>query len=60
MTYYLDPSFIEYDEWFIASDPKVLWNYKDEKKVSNSIQEFYHLAKNNLIMGSSSKLIELS
>ena len=62
MTYYIEPNFTEFDEWFDKNiDQKDLLNYKDEKKFSNSIHEkFYFLSKNNLIIGSSNKLIELN
>jgi len=62
VTYHIEPNFIEYDEWFDNNiDPKDLFNYKDEKKFSNEMHEkFYLLSKNNLIIGSSNKLIELN
>ena len=40
MTYYIEPNFTEFDEWFDKNiDQKDLSNYKDEKKFSNSIHE---------------------
>ena len=55
MSYYAEPNFIEYDEWFdLNIDPIDLKNYSDEKKFTNSVHEkFYQLSTKNLTIGSS-------
>ena len=55
MSYYAEPNFIEYDEWFDANiDPIDLKNYSNEKKFTNSLHaKFHQLSAQNLTIGSS-------
>tara|TARA_Y100001968_G_scaffold2437_1_gene2053 strand:- start:1668 stop:1910 length:243 start_codon:yes stop_codon:yes gene_type:complete len=60
MTYYTDPEYIPYDEWFDNNiDPYEL-EYEKEKKFSNSVHEkFYRMSKHNLIIGGSESVADL-
>ena len=55
MTYYAEPNYINYDEWFDANiDPLDLVNYLNETEFTESVHEkFYKLSSKNLIIGSS-------
>ena len=55
MTYYAEPNYINYDEWFdVNIDPLDLVNYLNETKFTASVHEkFYKLSSQNLIIGSS-------
>ena len=55
MTYYAEPNYINYDEWFdVNIDPLDLVNYLNETKFTQSVHEkFYKLSSKNLIIGSS-------
>ena len=59
MSYYAEPNYIEYDEWFDANiDPIDLTNYSDEAEFTNSIHEkFYQLSAKNLTIGASNNMI---
>jgi len=58
MTYFAEPNYIEYDEWFDSNiDPIDLIEYSDEAEFTNSIHEkFYKLSSKNLTIGSSNNL----
>ena len=58
MSYFAEPNYIEYDEWFDANiDPIDLVEYSNETEFSNSVHEkFYQLSANNLTIGSSNSL----
>ena len=58
MSYFAEPNFLEYDEWFDANiDPIDLIDYSNEKNFTNSVHEkFYQLSKKNLTIGSSNNL----
>ena len=55
MTYYAEPNYINYDEWFdVNIDPLYLVNYLNETEFTESVHEkFYKLSSQNLIIGSS-------
>ncbi len=55
MTYYAEPNYINYDEWFdVNIDPLDLVNYLNETEFTESVHEkFYKLSSQNLIIGSS-------
>ena len=55
MTYYAEPNYINYDEWFdVNIDPLDLVNYLNETEFTESVhQKFYKLSSQNLIIGSS-------
>ena len=55
MTYYANPKYIEYDEWFDANiDPIDLINYSNETEFSNSVHEkFYQISNKHIMIGSS-------
>ena len=55
MTYYAEPNYINYDEWFdVNIDPLDLFNYLNETEFTESVHEkFYKLSSKNLIIGSS-------
>ena len=55
MTYYAEPNYINYDEWFDENiDPLDLVNYLNETEFIESVHEkFYKLSSKNLIIGSS-------
>ena len=55
MTYYAEPNYINYDEWFdVNIDPLDLVNYLNEIEFTESVHEkFYKLSSQNLIIGSS-------
>ena len=55
MTYYAEPNYINYDEWFDENiDPLDLVNYLNETEFTESVHEkFYTLSSKNLIIGSS-------
>ena len=59
MSYFARPNYIEYDEWFDANiNPIDLIYYSNEAEFTNSIHEkFYQISSQNLIIGSSSKLL---
>ena len=58
MTYFAEPNYIEYDEWFDANiDPIDLVFYTNETKFTNSVHEkFYQISALNLNIGSSNNL----
>ena len=58
MSYFAEPNYIEYDEWFDSNiDPIDLIEYSDEAEFTNSIHEkFYKLSSKNLTIGSSNNL----
>ena len=58
MSYFAEPNYIEYDEWFDANiNPIDLTNYSNEAEFTNSIHEkFYQLSAKNLTIGSSNNL----
>ena len=55
MTYYAEPNYINYDEWFdVNIDPLDLVNYLNETEFTELVHEkFYKLSSKNLIIGSS-------
>ena len=55
MTYYAEPNYINYDEWFDENiDPLDLVNYLNETEFTESVHEkFYKLSSKNLIIVSS-------
>ena len=55
MTYYAEPNYINYDQWFDENiDPLDLVNYLNETEFTKSVHEkFYKLSSKNLIIGSS-------
>ena len=55
MSYYAEPNYIEYDEWFDANiDPIDLLDYSNEAVFTNSVHtKFYQLSAQNLNIGSS-------
>ena len=55
MTYYAEPNYINYDEWFDGNiDPLDLVNYLNETEFTESVHDkFYKLSSKNLIIGSS-------
>jgi hypothetical protein len=55
MTYFADPNYIEYDEWFDENiDPRDLLDYSNENEFSDSVHEkFYRMSTLNLTIGSS-------
>ena len=59
MTYFAEPNYIEYDEWFDANiDPIDLIGYTNESEFTNSIHEKFHqISTKNLTIGSSNNLI---
>ena len=56
MTYYAEPNYINYDEWFDENiNPLDLVNYLNETEFTESVHEkFYKISSKNLIIGSSS------
>ena len=58
MSYFAEPNYIEYDEWFDANiDPIDLTDYSNETEFTNSIHEkFYQMSALNLTIGSSNDL----
>ena len=58
MSYFAEPNYIEYDEWFDANiDPIDLIDYSNESEFSNSVhQKFYEMSTQNLTVGSSNNL----
>ena len=60
MTYYANPNYIKYDEWFDNDiDPLDLKYYSDEKKFIDSVHEkFYQLSNHKLLIGTSNLYIE--
>ena len=58
MSYFAEPNYIEYDEWFDSNiDPVDLVDYTNESEFTNSIHErFYQMSTKNLIIGSSNNL----
>ena len=58
MSYFAEPKYIEYDEWFDANiNPIDLVNYSNEAEFTNSIHEkFYQLSAKNLTIGSSNNM----
>ena len=61
MSYFAEPNYIEYDEWFDSNiDPIDLIDYLNESEFTNSIHEkFYKISAQNLTIGSSEKLFWL-
>ena len=59
MSYFAEPKYLEYDEWFDENiDPIDLINYSNESEFSNSVHEkFYQLSAKNLTIGSSNNII---
>ena len=55
MSYFAEPNFLEYDEWFDENiDPLDLIDYLNETEFSNSVHhKFYLISKRNLTIGSS-------
>ena len=55
MTYYAEPNYINYDEWFDENiDPLDLANYINDTEFTESVNnKSYKLSSNNLIIGSS-------
>ena len=55
MSYFAEPNFLEYDEWFDENiDPLDLVDYVNEKEFSDTVHEkFYLISKRNLTIGSS-------
>ena len=54
MTYYANPNYIQYDEWFDNNIDPCELEYEKEKKFSDSVHEkFYKMSKHNLIIGGS-------
>ena len=55
MTYFAEPNYIQYDEWFDENiEPLDLMNYLNEKVFSDSVHEkFYKISTKNLTIGSS-------
>ena len=55
MSYFAEPNYIEYDEWFDANiDPIDLAHYSNEREFVNEVHEkFYQMSKKNLTIGSS-------
>ena len=55
MTYFADPNYIGYDEWFDENiDPRDLLDYSNENEFSDSVHEkFYRMSTLNLTIGSS-------
>ena len=58
MSYFAEPNFIEYDQWFDENiDPIDLIDYSNEKEFTNSIHsKFYKMSTKNLTIGSSNNL----
>ena len=58
MSYFAEPNYIEYDEWFDANiEPIDLIDYKNEAEFTNSTHEkFYRMSSRNLTIGSSNNL----
>ena len=58
MSYFAEPNYIEYDEWFDENiNPIDLINYSNETEFTNSIHEkFYKMSAQNLTIGSSNNL----
>ncbi len=59
MTYFAEPNYIEYDEWFDTNiDPIDLIDYSNEAVFSTSVHEkFYKLSAQNLTIGSSNNFL---
>ena len=55
MTYYVEPTCINYDEWFDENiDPLDLVNFLNETEFTESVhKKLYKLSSNNLIIGAS-------
>ena len=55
MSYFAQPNYIEYDEWFDMNiDPIDLIDYSNEAEFSDSVHEkFYKMATQNITIGSS-------
>tara|TARA_S200000501_G_C20802078_1_gene734511 strand:- start:794 stop:973 length:180 start_codon:yes stop_codon:yes gene_type:complete len=58
MSYFAEPNYIEYDEWFDTNiDPNDLIDYSNETEFTNSIHEKFHkISTKNLTIGSSNNL----
>ena len=58
MSYFAEPNYIEYDEWFDSNiDPLDLIDYTNETEFTNSVHEkFFQLSVRNLNIGSSNNL----
>ena len=58
MTYYAEPNYIKYDEWFDANiDPIDLIDYSNESEFTNSVHsKFYQISAQNLTIGSSNNM----
>ena len=58
MSFFAEPNYIEYDEWFDANiDPIDLVDYSNEKEFSDSVHEkFYMMSTQNLTIGSSNNI----
>ena len=59
MSYYAEPNYIEYDEWFDANiDPIDLIDYSNEAIFTDSLHsKFYQLSAHNLTIGSSNNIL---
>ena len=55
MSYFAEPNHIEYDAWFDQNiDPIALLDYSDEKELSDSVHDKFHMiSTRNLTIGSS-------
>ena len=54
MTYYANPNFIQYDEWFDKNIDPLDLEYEKEKNFCNSVHDkFYKMSSQNLIIGGS-------
>ena len=55
MTYFAEPNYIGYDEWFDDNiNPMDLINYTNEREFTNTVHEkFYLMGTKNLTIGSS-------
>ena len=59
MSYFAEPNYIEYDEWFDANIyPIDLMDYTNETEFTNSVHEkFYQMSSRNLKIGSSNNIL---
>ena len=58
MSYFAEPNYIEYDEWFdVNIKPIDLIDYSNESEFTNSSHEKFHqMSAQNLTIGSSNNL----
>ena len=59
MSYFAEPNYIEYDEWFDENiDPIDLLEYTNEAEFTNTVHEkFYQISSRNLNIGSSNNIL---